>query len=63
MAELEMGRLIDDLAHPRRPNQRVLIVELNNYLCAVPYVLDQGQMFLKTIYPDRSLKEKYRSEP
>jgi hypothetical protein len=59
IAALEAGELIDDVAHPQRPNQRIFILELNDYICAVPYVLSDGIVFLKTIYPDRKLKDRY----
>jgi hypothetical protein len=62
VAALQIGKLIDDVEHPQRPNQRIFIVELNDYICAVPYVLNEGVVFLKTIYPDRKMKAKYRKE-
>lgn len=60
VAALQSGKLIDDVEHPQRTNQRIFIVELNEYICAVPYVLNEGVIFLKTIYPDRKMKAKYR---
>lgn len=62
VAALEAGKLIDDVEHPQRPNQCIFIVELNSYICAVPYVVSEGVIFLKTIYPDRKMKAKYRNE-
>lgn len=62
VAVLQAGKQIDDVEHPQRPNQRIFIVELNSYTCAVPYVVDEGIIFLKTIYPDRKMKVKYRTE-
>jgi uncharacterized DUF497 family protein len=62
VAAFEADTIIDDVEHPHRPNQCIVIVELNGYLCAVPYVLQEGIVFLKTIYPDRRLKDKYREE-
>jgi hypothetical protein len=59
---IENGLIVDDIDHPSRPNQRVLIVELENYLCAVPYVTDGDVKFLKTIYRNRRLAEKYGGE-
>jgi hypothetical protein len=57
---VELGQVTDNIEHPSRPHQRILIVELNGYFCAVPYVIDGDVLFLKTIYPDRTLDEKYR---
>ena len=38
------------------PNQKVLVVEINNYAYCVPYVIDKDTWFLKTIYPNRKFK-------
>lgn len=53
---------VDDLPHPnvqRYPNQRLLIVLIDNYPCVVPYVRDGDKLFLKTIYPNRKLKSLF----
>ena len=58
LALLENG-FIDDQPHPNKekyPNQRLLIVLINDYPCVVPYVKDGEKLFLKTIYPSRKLK-------
>ena len=61
---IKEGGLLDDIDHfnkKRYPNQRILIVKLKRRVYAVPYVPDRKRRvkFLKTIYPSRSLKEKY----
>ena len=41
----------------RYPNQKILIVDVNNYAYCVPYVIQEGDTwFLKTIYPSRKFK-------
>ena len=48
-----------EVQHPnqaRYPNQKVLVVELNDYTYCVPYVLEGDTWFLKTIYPSRRFK-------
>jgi hypothetical protein len=62
VAALASGKLIDDLVHPQRPNQRIFILELHHHMCAVPVVTNEGIVFLKTIYPDRKLNVRYRKE-
>jgi hypothetical protein len=62
VAALQSGKLIDDVEHPQRANQSIFIVQLNEYICAVPYVLNECVIFLKTIYPDPKMKAKYRKE-
>jgi len=58
------GRLLGDIEHHNQekyPNQRILIVEIKNYVYAVPYVEDpkSKKAFLKTVYPSRKYNEKY----
>lgn len=58
------NKILDDIEHknPRKyPNQRLLILKINNYIYAVPYVIDEkkGVKFLKTIYPSRVFTKKY----
>jgi uncharacterized DUF497 family protein len=62
VAALEADKLIDDVAHPKKMHQRIMIVEINHYICAVPYVTNEEIVFLKTIYPDRKMKVRYRNE-
>jgi hypothetical protein len=62
MSAIEDGRVLADSPHPNRtkhPNQRVLVVEIGGYACAVPYVTDAGGLFLKTIYRSRKLQQLY----
>ena len=61
---IESGKVLDDIDHfnkKRYPNQRILIVNIDNKIYAVPYVIDKIRKvrFLKTIYPNRNLKKKY----
>jgi hypothetical protein len=37
----------------------MLIVKVGEQVCAVPYVIDDGTRFLKTIYPSRKAKRAY----
>ena len=50
---IEEGRILDDIPNPGRPNQRLMIVEMNDYAIVVPYVRDGGALFLKTMFPSR----------
>jgi uncharacterized DUF497 family protein len=59
VAALAESRVIEDVAHPTKPHQRVLVVLVRDYVCAVPYVRSEHGIFLKTIYQDRRLNEKY----
>lgn len=44
------------------PNQRILIVEIENYIYFVPFVEDETKYFLKTIIPSRKLTKIYLKE-
>lgn len=57
---LEEGRVLDDLQHPSRENQRIFILEINGYAHVVPYVIEEdGTYFLKTVFPSRKYHAQY----
>lgn len=58
------NKILDDLKHKnskKYPNQKILVIKINNYVYAIPYVLNEkkGEIFLKTVYPSRILTKKY----
>jgi uncharacterized DUF497 family protein len=56
------GDVLDDIVHPNRkryPNQRILMVKLNDYVYEVPYVVNESEIFLKTMIPSRKATKKY----
>ena len=60
---INQGHLLDNINHPnpKCANQQVLVVYLNHYIYACPYVIkDHTIYFLKTIYPSRKLLKKYQ---
>ena len=59
---IETGGLLDVLAHPnpeQYPSQRILVVEVNQYVYLVPYVEGDDYIFLKTIIPSRKATRDY----
>ena len=59
------GDVLDDLKHPnpdKYPNQRVLVVKVEEYAYLVPYVETEDEFFLKTIIPSRKATKKYLGE-
>lgn len=53
-------KILLDIAHPNKekyPKQRLMIVDLDNYTYGVPYLKDEKEVVLKTIYPDRRYKK------
>lgn len=59
---IESGRLLDIVVHhnqARYPNQKILIVNVDDYACLVPFVESEDHYFLKTIIPSRKATRKY----
>ncbi|MBC7192422.1 DUF4258 domain-containing protein [Marinobacter sp.] len=53
---LQSGGLLDDGPHPhpnrdKYPNQRLLVVRIDDYAWLVPYVENDREIFLKTVIP------------
>ena len=59
---IESGGLLEVVAHPntkRYSNQKMFVVNINNYVYLVPFVEDEEKIFLKTIIPSRKATKKY----
>ena len=58
---ISSGQYLDVLRHPKRPNQRMFIVRLDDYVWVVPYVYeaDGETIFLKTAFPSRKFNRRY----
>ena len=51
---------LDILENPSRPNQQLFVITLNNYIYAVPFLIDENlNIILKTAYPSKKLSKKY----
>jgi hypothetical protein len=62
--EISLGNELDVLEHPNQekyPGQKILIVQVDDYVYAVPFVETETEIFLKTIIPSRKATRKYRS--
>ncbi len=62
---IEEHQALDDFPHPNKdkyPNQRMVVVNIKDYAYLVPYVEDEGKMFLKTIIPSRKATKIYLKE-
>ena len=54
---------IDILEHPKRGDQKIFVLEMNDYIYAVPFVIDENEkIVLKTAFPSRKLNKKYRGK-
>jgi uncharacterized DUF497 family protein len=56
------GGLLDIVEHPNKekyPDQRIFIVDIEDYAYLVPFVEDEEVIFLKKIIPSRKMTKKY----
>ena len=59
---IEKDDLLEVIKHPnstKYPNQRMFIVNINEYAYLVPFVENDTEIFLKTIIPSRKATKKY----
>ncbi len=59
---IENEQVLDVIKHPntsKYPNQRMFILEIDNYAYLVPFVENNSEIFLKTIIPSRKATKKY----
>lgn len=56
---MESKLVLDIISNPNHSNQKLMIINLDNYAYAIPYVEDEKKLFLKTIYPSRKYTKLY----
>lgn len=59
---IEMGNLLDILEHPNKEkykDQKIFVIEYDNYAYLIPFIEDKEKVFLKTIIPSRKATRKY----
>lgn len=59
---IEEDKVLEVTPHPNQekyPSQKIVIIELNDYVYLVPFVQNGNEVFLKTIIPNRKMKKKY----
>jgi len=62
---MQQGQLLDDIKHPnsdKYPGQRIFVINVDNYVCLVPYVENRQEIFLKTVIPSRKATRQYLGE-
>ena len=60
---LEKEEILAIREHPNKskyPHQKIFILELCGYICYVPFVETDNEIFLKTIVPSRKLKREFK---
>jgi uncharacterized DUF497 family protein len=62
--EISVGNELAVVGHPNQekyPGQMISIVQVDDYVYAVPFVESETEIFLKTIIPSRKATRHYRS--
>lgn len=55
-------KVLDILVHPNKDkyrNQRLFVIDIDNYAYIVPHTIQVNKIFLKTIFPSRKATKKY----
>ena len=63
--EIGSGNELAVLEHPNQekyPGQRLSMVQVDDYVYAVPFIETDTEIFLKTIIPSRKATRHYRSK-
>lgn len=56
---IESGAVLSIEENPARPEQKIYIVEINNYAAVVPFVETENEIFLKTAFPSRKYSKLF----
>jgi uncharacterized DUF497 family protein len=56
---IESGQIIGVEKNHRRPNQKIYVLEIDNYAFIVPFVENDKEIFLKTAFPSRKYTKRY----
>ena len=56
---IESGQILGIEENPGRSNQKIYILEIENYAVIVPFVEKNDEIFLKTAFPSRKYTRYY----
>ncbi len=56
---IESGQILGIEENPGRPNQKMYVLEIENYAVIVPFVEKDNEIFLKTAFPSRKYTKRY----
>ena len=62
---INSGRLLDTIEHHNQEKyagQWFFVVDVDDYICLVPFVQTENRVFLKTIFPSRKHTKSYLHE-
>ncbi len=56
---IESGQIIGVEENPGRSNQKLYVLDIDNYTVVVPFVETDDEIFLKTAFPSRKYTRRY----
>ena len=56
---IESGQILSIEENKRYPNQKMYILEIENYAVVVPFVESEDEIFLKTAFPSRKYSKRF----
>ncbi len=56
---IESDQILGIEENPRRSDQKIYILEIENYAVVVPFVENDNEIFLKTAFPSRKYAKRY----
>lgn len=59
---IESGNILAIEENPSWPDQKLYVVEVDEYIVIVPFVEDENEIFLKTAFPSRKYTKIYGSK-
>ncbi len=62
LEKMEHGEILSRQKHPNHkkyPHQEIFVLELGGYICYIPFVESEGEIFLRTIIPSRKLNKEF----
>ena len=58
---IKKGNILKVQKHPKRDNQRIMLVEYNKYIWVIPYIkTKEGILFLKTLFQSRKYTKLFK---
>ncbi len=59
---IESGNILAIEENLSRPDQKLYVIEIDEYIVIVPFVEDENEIFLKTAFPSRKYTKIYGSK-
>jgi uncharacterized DUF497 family protein len=56
---IEAGQILSVEENPARTDQKIYILEIDNYAVVVPFVETEKEIFLKTAFPSRKYSKRF----